>query len=199
MIYIDKDLCTGCGACIAACNRGALSLIDGVAVINEALCTSCGLCAESCASGAIISMEVDPPPPITTPVQGAEAQPLRAGVSASLPSHASAAPVASESEVPGAASKFEIVEKVFNGLFTIATFMLDRGRGRSTWPTGVDRRAGKTFSSRAGRAGGCSRGGVGRGTGQVQRLGGGPGGGRGLGGAGRGSGRRRSNKRNRAK
>lgn len=41
---VDKEACTGCGDCIAACPTNALELISGTAVITEP--TACSYCAE---------------------------------------------------------------------------------------------------------------------------------------------------------
>lgn len=40
--------CVGCEACVAACPRGAVSMVDGVAVVDRSKCTGCGLCASAC-------------------------------------------------------------------------------------------------------------------------------------------------------
>lgn len=40
--------CDGCGVCAEICPEKAVSLSDGVAVIDPAVCTGCGLCAEKC-------------------------------------------------------------------------------------------------------------------------------------------------------
>lgn len=44
---VDKDLCSGCGACEAECAAGAIKVKD-VAIIEESLCTGCGACVEVC-------------------------------------------------------------------------------------------------------------------------------------------------------
>lgn len=49
----DKNVCTGCGACVNICPYAAISLTQdelGVetAVINENTCVSCGLCTKVC-------------------------------------------------------------------------------------------------------------------------------------------------------
>ena len=54
MTYSGK--CTGCGRCIAACPRGAISIIekDGkpAAFTDRSLCTSCGACVSRCPASA---------------------------------------------------------------------------------------------------------------------------------------------------
>ena len=59
---VDKQKCTGCGACVEVCLReGALALkeveVDGqlktVAEVNPALCQGCGVCVAVCGENAI--------------------------------------------------------------------------------------------------------------------------------------------------
>jgi electron transport complex protein RnfB len=46
---IDKELCTGCGDCIATCSPGALDLVDDSAVLKEPdVCNYCGECEAIC-------------------------------------------------------------------------------------------------------------------------------------------------------
>lgn len=49
---IDVDSCTGCGVCETRCQMSAITLHDGVMVINSQQCIGCGLCVTSCPSGA---------------------------------------------------------------------------------------------------------------------------------------------------
>jgi ferredoxin len=49
---IDTDTCTGCGVCETRCQMSAITLQDGVAVINQQQCIGCGLCVTGCPSGA---------------------------------------------------------------------------------------------------------------------------------------------------
>ena len=51
---IDKELCTGCGACVDACVFDALSLgEDDVAALDEVACEGCGLCSRVCPADAV--------------------------------------------------------------------------------------------------------------------------------------------------
>ena len=47
--------CLGCGDCAKVCISNAISVIDGVAVVDTSLCVGCGLCAKECPK-KIISM-----------------------------------------------------------------------------------------------------------------------------------------------
>ena len=49
---VDKDKCIGCGNCIDACPFGALSLVDGMVVVNDK-CTGCGACLLACPMHAL--------------------------------------------------------------------------------------------------------------------------------------------------
>ena len=40
--------CIGYGSCASACKFGALSIVDGVAVVDKEKCTGCGACAKIC-------------------------------------------------------------------------------------------------------------------------------------------------------
>ncbi len=54
---VDESKCTGCGACVAECPAGAISLNDqGIAVADKEKCTGCRRCAKACPVEAI-SME----------------------------------------------------------------------------------------------------------------------------------------------
>ncbi|MFH1768268.1 MAG: NADH-ubiquinone oxidoreductase-F iron-sulfur binding region domain-containing protein [Candidatus Omnitrophota bacterium] len=51
---VDRDKCTGCGACLKACPHGAVSGEKGVPhTINDQLCHKCGICKEVCKFSAI--------------------------------------------------------------------------------------------------------------------------------------------------
>ncbi len=51
-LLIDKDTCTGCESCIPTCPFGALSMKEGIAVVDEK-CTFCGACVDVCPVSAI--------------------------------------------------------------------------------------------------------------------------------------------------
>jgi electron transfer flavoprotein alpha subunit len=55
-ITIDKDKCTGCGACAGACPFSAIEIKEGKAFINE-YCNVCRACLNSCPENAIIGTE----------------------------------------------------------------------------------------------------------------------------------------------
>lgn len=52
LLDISKDQCIGCGNCIDACPFGALSLVDGMVVVNDK-CTGCGACLLACPMHAL--------------------------------------------------------------------------------------------------------------------------------------------------
>lgn len=45
--------CVGCGACAAACPRGAIGVVQGKACCDRENCVTCGACAAACPAGAI--------------------------------------------------------------------------------------------------------------------------------------------------
>lgn len=48
-----ESWCEGCGACVARCGQGALSIVDGKAKVTETRCVRCGYCAAVCPSFCI--------------------------------------------------------------------------------------------------------------------------------------------------
>jgi len=53
--YVDEEVCSGCGVCVAACTYKAITMDEKkkVARVNEALCEGCGACCATCPSKAI--------------------------------------------------------------------------------------------------------------------------------------------------
>ena len=45
--------CLGFGDCARACEFGAISIVEGIAVVDEKKCTSCGMCVKVCPRGLI--------------------------------------------------------------------------------------------------------------------------------------------------
>ncbi len=50
---INRELCTGCGACIDVCPMEALILENGKARIIEDNCSNCRICVRYCPVAAI--------------------------------------------------------------------------------------------------------------------------------------------------
>lgn len=57
MITIHVERCNGCGACLEVCPHGALFLIEGKALVDEALCQECEACVPACPVDAITVFE----------------------------------------------------------------------------------------------------------------------------------------------
>ena len=58
VIEIDRDKCNGCGACAAACQEGAIGMVDGkAALLRDDYCDGLGNCLPACPTGAITFVE----------------------------------------------------------------------------------------------------------------------------------------------
>ena len=52
-VTINVDECIGCGICVDECPQKALSLEDGVCVIDKDECIDCGSCINECPNEAL--------------------------------------------------------------------------------------------------------------------------------------------------
>ena len=50
-MQVDREKCTGCGACAAVCPSGAVRMEEGRPVLDQAICTLCGKCENFCPAG----------------------------------------------------------------------------------------------------------------------------------------------------
>jgi len=50
---VQPELCAGCGACVDACQFGALSMRDGFVHVDATRCMGCGVCSSTCFQGAL--------------------------------------------------------------------------------------------------------------------------------------------------
>lgn len=53
MFSVDIESCTGCGECVDACPRHAISLVQNTACIDPGMCDECGTCFRLCPHGAV--------------------------------------------------------------------------------------------------------------------------------------------------
>src|SRR4030042_2725730 len=51
-LLIDAETCTGCESCIPSCPFGAVSMKEGISVVDEK-CNFCGACVDVCPVSAI--------------------------------------------------------------------------------------------------------------------------------------------------
>jgi NAD-dependent dihydropyrimidine dehydrogenase PreA subunit len=129
MLYVDENLCTGCGICLEACDRGALSMRGRSAFIDESLCTSCGRCADTCVTGAIVTLEIDPDTlPGIVPAQSPQVRAVSAGMAPLSPARSDAVGSTAASPVPviSPVAKLEMFEKAVSSLLSVVSFFLDR-------------------------------------------------------------------------
>jgi len=54
MPVVKEEDCTGCETCVDVCPVDAISMVNGVAHIDQDECTDCGTCIEECPSDAIV-------------------------------------------------------------------------------------------------------------------------------------------------
>jgi predicted aldo/keto reductase-like oxidoreductase len=47
-LTIMRQFCSGCGACIEVCSDGALSMVEGAAMVDPERCVLCGYCGAAC-------------------------------------------------------------------------------------------------------------------------------------------------------
>ncbi|MBN1860687.1 MAG: 4Fe-4S binding protein [Candidatus Thermoplasmatota archaeon] len=47
-VKVDKEKCTGCGACVTACPVEALKVVNEKVEVNEDTCIDCGTCVDEC-------------------------------------------------------------------------------------------------------------------------------------------------------
>ena len=73
IIHIDRDKCTGCGACAEACHEGAIAMVDGKAeLMREDFCDGFGDCLPACPADAIHIEEREAPAYDETAVKAAQ-------------------------------------------------------------------------------------------------------------------------------
>jgi len=60
MIFVNYEECTGCGACISACEFEAIFIQNDKATIDQDHCEGCRACIEACPLGAITATEKEP-------------------------------------------------------------------------------------------------------------------------------------------
>ena len=58
IIHIDREKCSGCGACAEACHEGAIAMVEGKAeLLRDDYCDGLGDCLPACPAGAISFVE----------------------------------------------------------------------------------------------------------------------------------------------
>lgn len=116
MIQVSREHCTGCGACVAACPKGALFVAGSCADVDESLCDSCGLCISMCPEGALFLAAVATEREVQVTITKPPSEPAR-------PESSAIAPVWSRKIVPalGAAIAFagrEILPRIADGVIS---------------------------------------------------------------------------------
>jgi NAD-dependent dihydropyrimidine dehydrogenase PreA subunit len=119
MVYVDEKLCTGCGLCLDACARGAISIVGQTASVDDRLCTACGRCVDICMTDAIVLIETVEPEP-AAPVQTPRAPARQRNMETVSP----ALRAASAAPVPGA-SRIASLERMLSGVFSFAALAFD--------------------------------------------------------------------------
>ena len=51
-MQVDREKCTGCGACAAVCPNGAIHMEEGRPILDAEACVFCGKCTRFCPAGA---------------------------------------------------------------------------------------------------------------------------------------------------
>jgi ferredoxin len=169
-MYVDEELCCGCGACVEACPRHALSIVDYKAVIDPARCDSCGQCVEACPQEAIGTTDITDSSSLQPPAR----QILPPGRAGALPTYPLRAMTGTQTAAPlepapgNTGGRLDWLGQVCNGVLAIAGFLLDRksGEGRA----GLMGRN-RPLGNGAGRCDRSRRGGRGQGQGQGQGRG----------------------------
>jgi NAD-dependent dihydropyrimidine dehydrogenase PreA subunit len=176
-MYVDENLCAGCGLCVDACDQHAISIQRYLAVIDPAACTNCARCALVCITGALGTTEIVPKdgPPFALG-RPQETLPLRPGAPLTSFRMTSLAPV--ERSLPAKPSEqarsssvvrpsLETVERLVSGVLGLLNFVLDAKAGRASIGKGRSALAQMGNGQRQflGKSGGVGRG-VGRGAGR---------------------------------
>jgi len=47
-LTIMRQFCSGCGSCVEVCKDGALSMVEGAALVDPSVCVLCGYCGAVC-------------------------------------------------------------------------------------------------------------------------------------------------------
>ena len=52
-LKVTREHCNGCGNCVSACPKQAVSLVDGIVQVDRDLCDGCMKCVDVCYTGAL--------------------------------------------------------------------------------------------------------------------------------------------------